>query len=120
MALTPEEVKKVNDLFNQIDQKDTQLEAKEKLLAEKEILLNKTRVALNEKQSVLTQKDAELEKLKQIVEENQKQMLCYKDVQQQLKNITEKIEFVLSKIPSTRKTPAKKSSKVTSRTTKSK
>ena len=119
MALTPEEVEKVNDLFRQIDEKDTQLQAKEKLITEKEILLNKTRVTLNEKQSILTQKDTELDALKTEVEETRKQMMCYKDVQQQLISLTEKVDRMVSKLLAPQ-TTSKKTSKVSSRTTKSK
>lgn len=115
MALTPEEVEKVNDLFRQIDEKETQLQSKEKLITEKEILLNKTRVSLNEKQSILTQKDTELNNLKNEVEETRQQMMCYKDVQQQLVTLTDKVDKIFSKLEAPKTT-----GKVTRRTTKGK
>lgn len=121
MALTPEEVQKVNDLFQQIDEKDTQLEAKEKLLTEKEILLNKTRVTLNEKQSILTQKEQQIADLTTEVETTRQQMMCYKDVQKQLSDLNEKIDKLFAKGLSdapTKKTTTKKTTGVASRKTK--
>jgi len=118
MALSKEEIEKVNDLFRQIDEKEQTIKSKESLLTEKEILLNKTRVSLNEKQSILVNKDSELTQIKQEMIENQKQMMCYKQVQQQLINLTEKVDRVLEKVVSDQ--PVRKVSKTTSTASKKK
>lgn len=111
MALSKEEVEKVNDLFRQIDEKEETIKSKDSLLTEKEILLNKTRVSLNEKQSILVKRDNELTQIKQEMIENQKQMMCYKQVQQQLIDLTEKVDRVLEKIISDN--PVRKTTKAT-------
>jgi len=111
MALSPEEVKKINDLFHQLDEKEKAIKSKDVLLTEKENILTKTRVSLNEKQSILIKKDSELTQIKQELIENQKQMMCYKHVQQQLIDLTKKVDRILEKIISDN--PARKSSKTT-------
>jgi len=122
MPLTPDEVEKVNDLFRQIDEKDTQLETKEKLLTEKEILLNKTRVTLNEKQAILNQRDGEIEQLKKEISQVKTQLISYDETQRQLGILNEKVDQLLGKLlsPASATKTTKKPSKITSRTTKSK
>lgn len=110
MALTSQEVEKVNELFKQIDDIQTQIKTKDERLQEKEILLGKTRVSLNEKQSIIAQRDAEIKKLTDIVKDRDEKIDDKTSIEDKIQQLSNKVDKLIA---ATSKTPAKRTTRST-------
>lgn len=61
MALTKQEIDKVNDLFRQIDEKDSLIKQQVGELEKKSLLLKKAQVTINERQKTIQELQRKLE-----------------------------------------------------------
>lgn len=61
MALTKQEIEKVNDLFRQIDEKDSLIKQQLSEIEKKSLLLKKAQVTINERQKTIQELQRKLE-----------------------------------------------------------
>ena len=61
MALTKQEIDKVNDLFRQIDEKDSLIKQQLSEIEKKSLLLKKAQVTINERQKTIQELQRKLE-----------------------------------------------------------
>lgn len=109
MALTPQEVEKINGLFKQIDDLQSTVKTKDQQLQEKDILIGKTRVSLNEKQSIIAQRDAEIKKLIAIIDEKEEKIVDHDTLKSQIQLVSDKVDKLIASVSATK--PVSRSTK---------
>jgi len=88
MALTKQEIDKVNDLFRQIDEKDSLIKQQAGELEKKSLLLKKAQVTINERQKTIQELQRKIENSDDKISQSRDIKKSLDDILSHVKKIT--------------------------------
>lgn len=98
MALTKQEIDKVNDLFRQIDEKDSLIKQQVGELEKKSLLLKKAQVTINERQKTIQELQRKLENSDDKISQSREIKKSLDDILSYVKKLTgDEYRFITTK-----------------------